>query len=81
MRSPKNSYICPVPPLLSCRPQSRRLFLHPFNGVLARLLIRDGLVRLKMSEASPSAAGLLADDGDAPVANENPAFIAWLNAG
>ena len=34
-----------------------------------------------MSEASPGAAWLLTDYGNAPVGNETPAFIAWLDTG
>ena len=52
-----------------------------FNCVLTRLLIGDRLVRSQMSETSPGAAGLLADDGNVTIGNETPVFVAWLNTG
>jgi len=57
--------------------------LAPFSlyCALKRLLVRNRFVRLKMSKASPSAAGLLSDYGDATVGDETSAFIAWLNTG
>jgi len=34
-----------------------------------------------MSETSPGAARLLADDGDATIGNETPAFVTRLDTG
>ena len=49
--------------------------------MLARLYIGDRLVRSKMSEATPGASRLLANDRDATVGNETPAFVTRLDTG
>jgi hypothetical protein len=49
--------------------------------MLARLYIGDRLVPLKMSEATPGASGLLANDRDATVGNETPALVTRLDTG
>lgn len=49
--------------------------------MLARLYIGDRLVRLKVSQTSPGASWLLANNRNATVGDESPALVTQLDTG